>query len=273
MASVFISYRRSDCPGHAGRLYDRIVQEVGREGVFRDIDAIPPGVDFTEHIQNAISSCSVLLALIGTNWLDSGDHEGRRLDHPDDLVRFEIATALRRPGVRVIPVLVEDAKMPAAGQLPEDLRPLAGRNAFELRDLHWSDDVDRLLSVVALATGAPPPDKLPNRKPAWRASRTTVIAGMIGVALIAAITAIFVLNPSPGPSTTPSEPLHACSDGKDNDRDGEIDFPADPDCSSLDDPAEKVAACADGKDNDRDGATDFPDDGECTSKDDIAEQI
>jgi hypothetical protein len=285
MASVFISYRRSDCPGHAGRLYDRVVGRVGSDHVFMDIDAIGPGEDFTEHIEQAIGSCAVVLALIGRDWLDSEDLEGRRLDHPDDLVRFEIAAALRRPGVRVIPVLVEGARMPAAEQLPADLQTLARRNAFELRDEHWRHDVDRLLQEVA------------RRRP----RRTAAIAAA-GVALIAVL-ALILMNVFPGATPGPDRPhacaddkdndvdnrtdfpsdpgcasaidrteKGACQDGVDNDEDGTTDFPSDPGCSSLNDLAEKVGACVNGKDDDGDGKTDFPRDEQCTSKEDMAER-
>jgi hypothetical protein len=104
MTRVFISYRRHDCAGHAGRLYDHLVERFGDDGVFMDIDAIEPGADFGERIENAIDMCSVLIALIGDQWLDIADSGGRRrLDNPSDLVRLEIGGALRRRDIRVIP--------------------------------------------------------------------------------------------------------------------------------------------------------------------------
>jgi hypothetical protein len=135
---VFISYRRDDCAGHAGRLYDRLAEHFGEERVFMDIDAIDPGVDFGERIEEAVASCDLFIALIGDDWLDIKDPSGRRrLDDPDDFVRLELAAGLARSGLRVIPVLVEGASMPASGDLPDDLKPLARRNAFELSDARW----------------------------------------------------------------------------------------------------------------------------------------
>jgi hypothetical protein len=149
MARVFISYRRADCAGHAGRLYDHLVERFGDNSVFMDIDAIEPGVDFGERIEKAVGSCSVLIALIGDEWLDIADSAGRRrLDSPTDLVRSEIAGALRRSDLRVIPVLVEGAAMPLPEQLPDELKPLARRNALELSDARWRYDADRLIEVV-----------------------------------------------------------------------------------------------------------------------------
>jgi hypothetical protein len=149
MIRVFISYRRDDCAGHAGRLYDHLVDRFGDDAVFMDVDAIEPGVDFGERIQNAIGSCSVLIALIGDQWLDIKDSGGhRRLDNPADLVRLEIAGALRRTDLPVIPVLVEGATMPPAERLPDDVQPLARRNALELSDGRWRYDADRLIEVL-----------------------------------------------------------------------------------------------------------------------------
>jgi len=107
MSRIFISYRRDDSGGWAGRLYDRISQHFGRDHVFMDIDTIEPGLDFVEVIEQAVGSCDALLALIGRQWLTLTDDDGqRRLDNPEDFVRLEIAAALVR-NIRVIPVLVQ----------------------------------------------------------------------------------------------------------------------------------------------------------------------
>src|SRR5882724_631325 len=105
--SIFISYRREDTVGHAGRLFDRLVERFGREHVFRDIDAIEAGENFVEAVQQKIHASDVLLALIGPRWLTAVDTEGRwRLVDEQDLVRVEITTALAR-NLRVIPVLLQ----------------------------------------------------------------------------------------------------------------------------------------------------------------------
>jgi TIR domain len=128
---VFISYRRQESGGVAGRLYDRLVGRFGGGQVFMDVDTIAPGVKFTDVITEALSSCAVLLAVIGPRWLTATDEDGRRrLDDRDDIVRWEIQTALERDGIVVIPVLVEGAVMPRPHQLPQSLAGLALRNAF-----------------------------------------------------------------------------------------------------------------------------------------------
>jgi DNA-binding beta-propeller fold protein YncE len=160
VSGVFISYRRDDCPGHAGRLYDRLAERFGEERVFMDIDAIEPGVDFAERIEQAVGSCDVLIALIGDDWLHASDARGRRrLDDPADFVRLELAAGLQRSGLRVIPVLVQGASMPATDDLPDELEELARRNAFELSDGRWRYDADRLTDVVERVTAPGPPER------------------------------------------------------------------------------------------------------------------
>jgi TIR domain len=109
---VFISYRREESAAQAGRLYDWISYRVGEDSVFMDVDSIEPGVAFTEAIEQALDGCKALLAVIGNNWLGIRDERAqRRIDDPRDFVRLEIETALRRK-VRVIPVLIDGAKLP-----------------------------------------------------------------------------------------------------------------------------------------------------------------
>lgn len=147
-SGIFISYRRVDSAGHAGRLYDRLARHFGDKQVFIDVDLIEPGVDFAQAIDKAVGSCQILLAIIGRSWVASLDETGRRrLDNANDFVRAEIASALARD-VCVIPVLVQGAQMPRAQDLPEDLRRLSLLQAFELSDLRWGRDVDRLVEVI-----------------------------------------------------------------------------------------------------------------------------
>jgi formylglycine-generating enzyme required for sulfatase activity len=152
VARIFLSYRRDDTGPYAGRLYDRLQQHFGRDDLFMDIDTITLGLDFVEAIQDAVGSCQVLLAVIGRQWLTSTDPEGnRRLDNPEDFVRLEITTALRRD-IRVIPVLVGGASMPRATELPEELRPLARRQALAVGD-RFHPDVDRLMQALETVLG------------------------------------------------------------------------------------------------------------------------
>jgi TIR domain len=145
---VFISYRRQESSGLAGRLYDRLAARFGDDQVFMDVDTIALGVDFAEVIAQAVSTCQVLVAVIGPRWLTATDTDGRRrLDDPDDLVRLEIGAALERD-IRVIPILVEGAVIPRRQQLPEALAGLARRNALSVRHESFRADADRLLAAV-----------------------------------------------------------------------------------------------------------------------------
>ena len=157
MARIFISYQRDDSGGWAGRLYDRLSQHFGRDNVFMDIDTIEPGLDFVEVIERAVGSCDALIALICNQWLTITDDAGRRrLDNPEDFVRLEIAAALAR-NIRVIPALVDAARMPSSTDLPDALRMLARRNAIEISDRRFHYDVDQLIEVLDRVLGAVKP--------------------------------------------------------------------------------------------------------------------
>ena len=163
---IFISYRRTDTAHIAGRLFDRLETRFGAGNVFMDVDSIEPGRDFSEAIQDAVGSCDVLLALIGSRWLDATDgHDHRRLEDPDDFVALEIITALQRP-IRVIPVLVDGAAPPRRDDLPDALAPLARRQGIQLDHATFGGDVTALMTTLerreAEATrpvSAPPPPR------------------------------------------------------------------------------------------------------------------
>ncbi len=118
-----------------------------------DVDRIPFGVDFRKHLDEAVSQCDILLAVIGEDWLevrfDEGPRQGqRRLDDPADYVRIEIVSALAR-GIPVIPVLVGRARMPSEQELPDNLKDLAYRHASEARSgPHFHDHVSRLIRGI-----------------------------------------------------------------------------------------------------------------------------
>ena len=145
---IFINYRRDDSIGTAGRLNDRLAQTFGRNNLFMDVDNIPAGVDFVEYLQSQVAACDVFLAIIGPNWLDSKDDDGRRrFDNRDDYVAIEIAAALARK-IRVIPVLVDGARTPKADKLPDSVKPLVRRNAVEIRNTQFGRDAEALATKV-----------------------------------------------------------------------------------------------------------------------------
>lgn len=150
MTGIFVSYRRDDSRDIAGRLVDRLRQDYTAEQLFLDIDAIPAGTNFETVLADRLKACDVLLAVIGPQWETTKDAGGqRRLDNPADHVRREIAAALQRQDVRVIPVLVSGAAMPRADTLPDDLKPLVIRQNYELRYERFNADADGLIAQLA----------------------------------------------------------------------------------------------------------------------------
>src|SRR5271157_1195691 len=145
---IFISYRREESHWSARSLHDRLSMSFDWNQIFMDIDAIALGEDFVKAIETTVAKCDVLIAVIGNNWLTSkDDHGDRRLDNPEDFVRMEIGTALKRE-IRVIPVLVDGAIMPRADELPEDLKPLVRRNALAITGTSFAGDCQRLATEI-----------------------------------------------------------------------------------------------------------------------------
>jgi hypothetical protein len=150
--SVFLSYRRSDTSGHAGRICDDLERHFNAPLVFRDIDAIGAGTDFVQALEQAIAAATVVVVLIGETWLSRVADDGlRRLDDPADHVRREVAMALQDAGSTVVPVLVDGAVMPAEEELPASLRRLARLQAIELSDSRWEYDMAHLVRVLETA--------------------------------------------------------------------------------------------------------------------------
>ena len=145
---IFISYRREETAYPAGWLFDRLKEHFGEGSVFKDLDSIEFGEDFSAAIADAVGSCDVLLALIGQRWDTLTDERGhRRISKPDDWVRREIEAALAR-NVRVIPILVDRARMPHAAELPPSLAPLVKRQALEISPSRFTVDTTRLIAAL-----------------------------------------------------------------------------------------------------------------------------
>jgi hypothetical protein len=142
--AVFVSYRRADVP-HAARAVQRwLVDAYGPQQVFFDVDVIEIGRDFRQVIAKSLSECAAAVVVIGPAWLGTTDDLGRRrINNPDDVVRYEVAAALERPAVRTIPVLI-DAHLPASGDLPAQLRALAALEPVAISRAVSDDDLGRL---------------------------------------------------------------------------------------------------------------------------------
>ncbi|HEY4011930.1 MAG TPA: TIR domain-containing protein [Polyangiaceae bacterium] len=171
MSKIFLCYRRQDSAGFAGRIFDHVSRRFGSDAVFRDVNAIEGGADFVDAIHTAVGDCGAFILVIGPGWLHAVDANGRRrLDDPQDYVRAEVQSALVR-GVRVIPALVDGARMPTPEELPPEISAVARRHAVELADARFEQDAERLMKAVELAlTGGrggtfPPQPVSPPRPP------------------------------------------------------------------------------------------------------------
>ena len=220
--SIFISYRRDDAEGEAGRLYDDLTRAYGNDSVFMDVAGIAPGLDFRKAIDDNVAGCGVFLAIIGSQWAAITGSDGkRRLDDDNDFVRLEIASALAR-NIAVIPVLVHDARMPHPEQLPDNIKDLAYRNSVEISHARWNSDVQLLIDALkqyvttTAATETQPvhatvPVQLPPPvstdapvKPT--PSRQPWIVGGIAVALVLAVIGYFMARPSPSSDVRKTPP-------------------------------------------------------------------
>ena len=221
MAAIFISYRREDSEDSARALYESLRSQFGKDRLFMDVEAIALGSDFRQAVENSLSGSGVFLAVIGPAWLDAktpNDPSGkRRLDNPNDYVRQEVATALKKgSALPVIPVLVRGATMPTADQLPDDLKDLAFRNALTLSNLDWDSNVQKLVDAVRPHVGEPgsraqaapdatsvraavPATQVPVR--AGGGLNKGVLIGIVTVLVLLAVAAYFALTPKSGPFT------------------------------------------------------------------------
>lgn len=214
MAGIFISYRRDDSAASAGRLYDRLAHHFGKEQVFRDLDAIAPGAEFAKVIEERISQCDVLVAVIGKNWVNVKNAAGqRRLDDAKDPVRAEVREALDQKKL-VIPILIGDAEIPRPEQLPEDIAALAGRNAIEITESRFDYDAGRVIEAIEKAGVAAKlvAETTPGESRGWQAvtsktnQRTWKFIGGGVTALAAGIWTLYVhfsdkeSTPTPGPT-------------------------------------------------------------------------
>lgn len=180
--TIFISYRRSDTGPMAGRIRDRLDRELPGFDVFLDTASIPPGAAFRRDIGEAIKGARTFLLLIGENFAT------RRRWTDDDHLRFEIATALAAK-VRILPILIEDARMPEADELPEDIRGIVELNGLEIRHTRFDDDVANL----ARAIGGHARPGAASSKAGFARSVKAALAGM-ATAVAATLVALIVLH-------------------------------------------------------------------------------
>ncbi|MBT9331638.1 toll/interleukin-1 receptor domain-containing protein [Paracidobacterium acidisoli] len=219
--AIFISYRRDDTEGEAGRLFDDLVRTFGDDSVFMDVAGINPGIDFRKAIDDGVAACGVLLAMIGPTWATITGSTGQcRLDDPNDFVRLEIASALAR-NIAVIPVLVHDAKMPHPDQLPDNLKDLAYRNSVEITHARWNSDVQLLTKALAPYVSAsgytntepvhatvpvqlPPPHVRAQQAAPAKSSKLPMLAGVGIIVAVLIAAGIFYVTSHHSPAASPA---------------------------------------------------------------------
>ena len=155
---IFISYRREDSSHAAGRLQSILAERIPRDKIFMDVDGIGLGHDFHEVLDQRLDACNTLLVMMGPGWINARDENGlRRLEAEDDFVRHEVRTALRRSSrrkpLRVVPILLDDAQLPEAEDLPEDMHGLLRRQGLKINHESFERDARRLLDDLS-----PPPE-------------------------------------------------------------------------------------------------------------------
>jgi hypothetical protein len=193
MAGIFISYRRKDAGGYAGRLHQDLVERYGRDAVFMDIDSIRGGADFKERIHDALDSSDIALVLIGENWTapGRGPEAVRRIDDEDDLVRREVAAALRDETVTVLPILIEETDLPPTNGLPADLSSLPDLQTGRLRNSEWRTDSRRIFREVDAAMDEPGVKRLVRR---LRDVPVGLPVAVLALLLVAAVVAALSLS-------------------------------------------------------------------------------
>src|SRR5262245_1316542 len=157
--NIFINYRREESAHTAGRLHDSLAPKLGRNKLFMDVDNIPIGKDFDQYLKSQVAACDAMLTIIGPNWLAMKDETGkRRLDNPEDYVAIEIRAALARD-IPVVPVLVDGARMPKMGELPDSLKLLANRQAVQVRHTNFNSDTETLVKRLREVLGYESPGR------------------------------------------------------------------------------------------------------------------
>ena len=143
---LFISYRRRENEWAVGHVRDRLSAEFGPDNVFFDTEAMEAGEEIRKRISGEIERCSAVVMVYGKAWAGRGPNGRRRIDDPDDLVRFELAEA-HRQGKRIVPVVIDEEPPPKPEHLPPDLRFLPDLNFVKLRA---TDSLDRQIGRLTM---------------------------------------------------------------------------------------------------------------------------
>ncbi|MDX2263703.1 MAG: hypothetical protein NW215_01845 [Hyphomicrobiales bacterium] len=175
---VFINYRKALSGKDARLLHGVLTREFGRGAVFLDTSELEGGDHWPSKLEREVDASSSMAVLIPAGWADVLNEKGeRRLDNPNDFVRFEIARAFMR-NIPVLPILIDGAEVPAPAALPTNLIGLTALQAMLLRSESFDDDAGkigkRLKQLIAAAR--------PRGVPLWAAGGAAASALGLGVA-------------------------------------------------------------------------------------------
>ncbi len=176
MGAIFISYRRQDSQATSDRIFDRLSQRFGRDKIVYDVESIPPGMDFAVYLGQTVRASSVVLVIMGAEWLTAAREGKRRLDEPEDFVRREIETALAQSklprGPIIIPLLLNGATMPSGADMPPSIAELANIQSLPVRrNPDFDTDMERLIRLITPLV-VPPPAPPPSAPPPLQSQPT-----------------------------------------------------------------------------------------------------
>ena len=132
---IFISYRRKDTGGYAGRLYDYLKKEYGASNVLFDIEVDATVEELRTWVQRVVPESSVIIVLIGDQWIED-KLKRRRLEDEDDIVRLEIELALNNE-IPIIPLLIDGANFPSNSDLPNTIKKICLYKGYEINNNFW----------------------------------------------------------------------------------------------------------------------------------------
>lgn len=146
---IFVSYRRADTGGTAGRIADRLKSRFGEDAVFFDTADMGGGVVFPQRLRRGLEDALLVLVLIGSQWesLTLPNQSRPRLFDEQDWVRQEVESALQG-SKRLVPVLVNRNTMPTVNALPPALWALCNRQSEDISDQRFERDIAYLIQVI-----------------------------------------------------------------------------------------------------------------------------
>jgi hypothetical protein len=151
---IFISYRRKDVPGEAGRVHDELARKFRKRSIFMDVNKLHAGQLFDEELAKALAASDVLLAIIGPRWMDL--LKAKSASDKRDYVRVEIAQALKRQIV-VIPVRVgsegQMPPLPLPEELPDDIRDMVRYQNHDVMNERFGRDMAKLIEDIDFVRG------------------------------------------------------------------------------------------------------------------------